>query len=95
MGKWYSFGFALVLIGIISLLYGWVYDRNLLIGFIFLIAGIVVVMGRANKRNEEPSFWCRIGFHQYELVGRDEDLNSRMMYQCTRCEKKKKVFRAL
>lgn len=53
-------------------------------GLIFLIISQIAI-------NEEKSFFCRIGLHKYERIGRDSEMKAMFLYKCERCGKQMKA----
>ncbi|MFD1863075.1 hypothetical protein [Planococcus chinensis] len=85
-----------VLIGILLLLANLDDAYNLYnIPYFLIGGGIILLAVSLLVINKEKSWLCRIGWHRYEQVGREFDLPGLYLYRCERCQKEKKVVKAV
>ncbi|MYL31002.1 hypothetical protein GLW03_14385 [Halobacillus halophilus] len=63
--------------------------------YLLCITGAGFLAFSAIAEKKEASLLCRVGLHKYEKIGWDDEIKSRTVYQCQRCGRKKKVFRAV
>ncbi|PBB07124.1 hypothetical protein CKW00_01320 [Salimicrobium humidisoli] len=89
-------GSFIILFGIVLFILSFQIDSNLLYTpYISLITGFSMLAYSAISTREETSVLCRIGLHKFEMIGWDDEINSRSIYKCKRCGMKKKVFRGV
>ncbi|ARI77782.1 hypothetical protein [Halobacillus mangrovi] len=62
---------------------------------VLIIAGVLCIIVYNLVIRKETNLLCRIGLHKYNHVGWDEEIKSRSIYRCERCQKEKKVMRAI
>ncbi|GAA0333225.1 hypothetical protein [Oceanobacillus sp. FSL W7-1293] len=62
--------------------------------YVSIIVGIVILLIYYLTTRSEKNLLCRIGFHQFEHIGWDEEVTFRLIYRCQRCGHKKKVIRS-
>ncbi|SDX84040.1 hypothetical protein SAMN04488081_1446 [Salimicrobium album] len=89
-------GSFIVLLGIVLFILSFQIESNLLYTpYISLITGFSMQVYSAINTREENSILCRVGLHKFEMIGWDDEINSRSIYKCKRCGVKKKVFRSV
>ncbi|SIS98265.1 hypothetical protein [Salimicrobium salexigens] len=89
-------GSFILLFGLVLFILSLQIKSNLLYTpYILLIIGFSMLAYSAINTREEKSVLCRMGLHKFEMIGWDDEINSRSIYKCKRCRVKKKVFRGV
>ncbi|WP_022794147.1 hypothetical protein [Marinococcus halotolerans] len=91
----HSLGFSLIIISLV--LFGYLFTQHgdgYILAILVFIIGLLLLLFTSNETNKERSLLCRIQLHKYQAVGQDSDINSKFIYECMRCRRRKSVFRA-
>lgn len=85
-------GYAFIIIGILLTISS---SGLHFYSYLIAIAGTVIVAAHALLNRDEKSTLCRIGYHKYKQIGWDNEITSRVIYKCERCDQIKKVMRTV
>ena len=88
--------YSMILIGVLLILARVEETYNLYNApFIFIIAGIILLLTSLLADNKEKSLLCRVGLHKFKITGQDRELPALSIYECERCGKTHKAMKTV